>query len=129
MAIKVQGTTIIDDSRNIVNGIGASFTGIVTAATFSGSFSGDGSGITGVAGTGEFLQDADGNLFAGTGAGGSYDPVMFSLVMSQENIPPRDNIIFSLVNKQDFVILLQTIIFLLVVKQVSKTLLENVVLL
>ena len=70
MAIKVQGTTIIDDSRNIVNGIGASFTGIVTASSFSGS----GSGLTGVGGTGEFLQDADGNLFAGTNAGGGYDP-------------------------------------------------------
>jgi len=37
MAIKVQGITVIDDGRNIINGIGASFTGIVTATTFSGS--------------------------------------------------------------------------------------------
>ena len=37
MAIKVQGITVIDDDRNIINGIGASFTGIITATTFSGS--------------------------------------------------------------------------------------------
>ena len=37
MAIKVQGITVIDDGRNIINGIGASFTGIVTANTFVGS--------------------------------------------------------------------------------------------
>ena len=37
MAIKVQGITVIDDGRNIINGIGASFTGIVTATTFVGS--------------------------------------------------------------------------------------------
>ena len=49
MAIKVQGITVIDDGRNIINGIGASFTGIVTANTFSGDFSGDGSNITGLA--------------------------------------------------------------------------------
>ena len=37
MAIKVQGITVIDDGRNIINGIGASFTGIITANTFVGS--------------------------------------------------------------------------------------------
>ena len=40
MAIKISGSTIIDDSRNIVNA------GIVTAS----SFSGDGSNLTGVGG-------------------------------------------------------------------------------
>ena len=49
MAIKVQGITVIDDGRNIINGIGASFSGIITANTFSGDFSGDGSNITGLA--------------------------------------------------------------------------------
>jgi hypothetical protein len=37
MAIKVQGITVIDDGRNIINGIGASFSGIITANTFVGS--------------------------------------------------------------------------------------------
>jgi len=45
MAIKISGSTIIDDGRNIVNA------GVVTAT----SFSGDGSGITGVSG---IAQDA-----------------------------------------------------------------------
>ena len=49
MAIKVQGITVIDDGRNIINGIGASFSGIITANTFDGNFSGDGSNITGLA--------------------------------------------------------------------------------
>jgi hypothetical protein len=38
MAIKISGSTIIDDSRNIVNA------GVITAT----SFSGDGSNLTGV---------------------------------------------------------------------------------
>lgn len=49
MAIKISGTTIIDDSRNISNaGIvtasAVNTTGIVTAS----SFVGDGSGLTGL---------------------------------------------------------------------------------
>jgi len=49
MAIKISGSTIIDDSRNIVNA------GVVTAT----SFSGDGSGLTGVTavGSGVGVQD------------------------------------------------------------------------
>jgi len=42
-------------------------TGTLTATCFSG----DGSGLTGV--SAGFSQDADGNLFGGTGAGGSYN--------------------------------------------------------
>lgn len=41
MAIKVSGTTIIDDSRNIVNA------GIVTASNFVGSLTGNATGLTG----------------------------------------------------------------------------------
>ena len=59
MAIKISGSTIIDDSRNIVSA------GVVTATKFCG----DGSCLTGISGGGGFSPDADKNLFAGTSAG------------------------------------------------------------
>jgi len=51
------------------------------------AFSGDGSGLTnvtaGTATTATFLgQDADGNIFGGTGAGGSYDPATGSACLN-----------------------------------------------
>ncbi len=46
MAIKVSGTTVIDDSRNLIN------VGIITATTINASsFVGDGSGLTGAGST------------------------------------------------------------------------------
>ena len=92
MAIKISGSTIIDDSRVLINtgnvGVGTTnptsavdsdntgvvHAGIVTANSFYGS----GANLTGitasqVSGTG-FEPDADENLFAGTCAGGTYDP-------------------------------------------------------
>ena len=65
----VEGITIRDEGVLVgtANSIGSlNFVGPGISATASGS----GSTIT-VAG---FVQDADGNLFAGTNAGGSYDP-------------------------------------------------------
>ena len=37
MAIKISGTTVIDDSRNIVNGVGVNISGVATATSFDGS--------------------------------------------------------------------------------------------
>lgn len=34
MAIKISGTSVIDDSRNIINIVGANVAGIVTASAF-----------------------------------------------------------------------------------------------
>ena len=62
MAIKISGSTIIDDSRNIVSA------GVVTATKFCG----DGSCLTGIS-AGGFSPDADKNLVAGTSAGASLD--------------------------------------------------------
>ena len=62
MAIKISGSTIIDDNRNVVSA------GVVTATKFCG----DGSCLTGIS-AGGFSPDADKNLFAGTSAGASLD--------------------------------------------------------
>jgi hypothetical protein len=51
MAIKISGSTIIDDSRNIVNA------GIITASAFVGS----GAGLTGLA-SGVGISTAGGNV-------------------------------------------------------------------
>ena len=51
---------------------GIEISGIVTASSGIVTYYGDGSALTGI--SAGFDQDADGNLFAGTGAGGSYDP-------------------------------------------------------
>lgn len=76
MAIKVSGTTVIDDSRNTntgiltatsaivgsgvtVNASGINVTGIITAT----SFRGDGSNLTGVSAGGGAASDITGNLF------------------------------------------------------------------
>jgi hypothetical protein len=76
MAIKVSGTTVIDDSRNANTGIltatrsivgsavttnatGINVTGIVTAT----SFRGDGSNLTGVAAAGGGSFDITASLF------------------------------------------------------------------
>ena len=66
MAIKLSGSTIIDDSRNIVNA------GIVTAT----SFDGDGSGLSGIvtsitAGTGITISGSTGNVTINASGGGS----------------------------------------------------------
>ena len=65
MAIKLSGSTIIDDSRNIVNA------GIVTAT----SFDGDGSGLSGIvtsitAGTGITISGSTGNVTINASGGG-----------------------------------------------------------
>ena len=67
MAIKVSGTTVIDDSRNLIN------VGIITATTINASsFVGDGSGLTGAGST--VADDASTNstfypLFTSTTSG------------------------------------------------------------
>jgi hypothetical protein len=71
MSIKVCGTDVIDNSRNVVNAGTGCFSGTVTANAFSG----DGSCLTNVGG---FAQDADANLFAGNNAGGPYNPAACS---------------------------------------------------
>jgi hypothetical protein len=48
MAIKISGTTIIDNTKNIINGVNANYTGIVTATAFVG----DGTNITNTPSTG-----------------------------------------------------------------------------
>ena len=80
MAIKISGSTIIDDGRSLVNvgvstisgdlhvGTGVtvfSSTGIVSATAYHG----DGSNLSGVG----FKPDADENLVAGTDAGANLD--------------------------------------------------------
>ena len=86
MAIKISGSTIIDDGRSLVNvgvstisgdlhvGTGVtifSSTGIVSATAYHG----DGSFLSGIATTGAagFNPDAQGNLYAGTSAGAASD--------------------------------------------------------
>ena len=82
MAIKISGSTIIDDSRVLINtgnvGVGttnptsavvAGNTSVVHAGIVTANYLyGDGSNLTGTG----FGADADGNLFAGNNAGGSY---------------------------------------------------------
>ena len=89
MAIKISGSTIIDDSRQIINagnaGIGttnpsapvtAANTGVIAAGvgTFHKVY-GDGSELIniGLGGTDTWNQDAQGNLVAGVGAGVARD--------------------------------------------------------
>ena len=93
MAIKIAGTSVIDDSKNIVNVVAGTFTGTVTAPTFSGALSGNATtattatnvsggsisgtnltytgtltGSTGILniGSGQIYKDASGNVGIGT---------------------------------------------------------------
>ena len=86
MAIKISGSTIIDDSRVLINtgnvGVGTTNptsavdsgnTSVVHAGIVTANYLyGDGSNLTNL--DAGFEPDADGNLFAGTSAGGTYDP-------------------------------------------------------
>ena len=98
MAIKISGSTIIDDSRQIINagnaGIGttnpsapvtAANTGVIAAGvgTFHKVY-GDGSELIniGLGGTDTWNQDAQGNLVAGVGAGVARDAdTCFNLII------------------------------------------------
>jgi hypothetical protein len=46
MAFSVSGTNVIDSSRNIINAANGTFSGIVTASTFSGNLNGNASTVT-----------------------------------------------------------------------------------
>lgn len=101
MAIKISGSTIIDDSRNIVNastltvGSGATIspsgirinTGIITAQ----SFVGDGSGLTGItaSGSGVVIQEEGSNVgtaatinFVGAGATATFSGGVATITIS-----------------------------------------------
>ena len=89
MAIKISGSTIIDDSRQIINagnaGIGTTNPSAEVTVANSGVLAagigtfykvyGDGSELTniGLGGTNTWTQDSEGNLVAGSGAGFSRD--------------------------------------------------------
>jgi hypothetical protein len=51
MPIKINNTTVIDDSRNITNVANVNVTGVISAASFSGS----GANLTGVASLGKAI--------------------------------------------------------------------------
>jgi len=69
MAIQISGSTVIDNSRNYTNGVGANFSGTLTANAFSG----DGNNLTNLpvnAGTVQVVHKYFGSSF-GSGAVGN----------------------------------------------------------
>jgi hypothetical protein len=60
MAIKVGGTTVIDDTRNITNAGNVTVTGTITGATTisATNFTGSGAGLTGISTVGKSIAMA-----------------------------------------------------------------------
>lgn len=69
MAIKISGTTVIDDSRNFINGVNLNLTGIATAVSFSGGGVEISSGIV-TATSGVVTYYGDGSNLIGVSADG-----------------------------------------------------------
>jgi len=89
MAIKISGTTVIDDSRNIQN------IGIITATSFVGS----GSGLTGVGIGTTGSIDTSGNITAGVATFRSINippvPITFSPAIGATGVNNTSNIIIT----------------------------------
>jgi hypothetical protein len=67
------GTTVTTSKLTVAGDINLTGGGIITATAGVVTYYGDGSNLINLPASG-FEQDADGNLIAGGGAGGSYDP-------------------------------------------------------